>query len=979
MFKRLSILIILSLISSTVWAPLGYDADSDVGFSATSAESVETDTTNFDNTLSGTDTDVQKALDTLDDSIAELLASTNTWTGENTFQRDLTAESNFTMTDGSMSITGDHPTLIDLLSTNVGNAAILRLFPQANLTTNNATWVGIEIDGQNLDPSGNNIDIEGINVNMSNLNYSGATGELCAIRSKVRTLADIAFCTNGKYNAEIDASGTANGDVNAIFDVTIDKGGSTGGEVHVLEANEVGVGTAFTSIIGAYGETTVIHQHAGVFEDMDWGGDFTGSNYYNHTPSYTSVSVDGVLVPADNDFILIADTNKFDAISVDLETESIQDVFLEFYYGDGSQGWTQFSPNDGTNGFKDSGLVIWDTSDLTGWGTDTVNEITGLTGAVNYYWIKIVRTRNVISITPVENLIQVLESIAYQWDGNGEISVYTVSATTVGTTGDITSGATVYGKAGNFDEVRTSTIHAKSPLFINSSEIKVPSGATIDSVDVSELAVSTGTANRPITLVVGFTKDCDYICDGASDHVQIQSALTALTALGGGTVLLREGTYDCDGAGQNLMIAVTSTTIMGVGDATVLSLNNDQNLLLISSDNCKLMNLAIDCTTGDGNIVEVDAANCVIQNCLWNNLATTSGHEAYLNIFATGLNALVIGNRFLDSTQPTALPIIKVQGHNTIVTNNYIETAGDGIYGITADNVTVIGNRIIAVSEGINISNANCDNWMISGNNFQGCGTEITDSGTGTQIRNNLDKNGAWLAETSPINMGGQNLENAGKGSFTSVISSGPGKLSEIELTNGATAAGNIDAGSFTGNGPGLTNLSTAPCASSGNKNTEYSFDAGSFDVPNLGGASPYEFEYEIGTTSYPAVELRFSSSTDQSAFKKVKFHNEYDGGNITFKIDYYCDNAEVGNIEFNVEVTTATGVKSTKWDNNAFGLFSNNAVAYEINTATLTISSNKPVAGKEYRMRLWVDVSDTTYDEGSIRVRQMAVDFDKK
>ena len=102
MFKKLSILIILSLILTFAYADLGYDADSDVGFSATSAESVETNTSNFNGTLSGADDEVQKALDTLDAAISGLIASSPTWTGEHTFTRPLTV----TTTGGLLSLTG---------------------------------------------------------------------------------------------------------------------------------------------------------------------------------------------------------------------------------------------------------------------------------------------------------------------------------------------------------------------------------------------------------------------------------------------------------------------------------------------------------------------------------------------------------------------------------------------------------------------------------------------------------------------------------------------------------------------------------------------------------------------------------------------------------------------------------------------------------------------------------------------------------
>jgi hypothetical protein len=59
----------------------------------------------------------------------------------------------------------------------------------------------------------------------------------------------------------------------------------------------------------------------------------------------------------------------------------------------------------------------------------------------------------------------------------------------------------------------------------------------------------------------------DFICDGTADDVQIQAALDAAHAVGGGTVMILDGTY-------NLAAAVNvydNITLCGVGRATILS------------------------------------------------------------------------------------------------------------------------------------------------------------------------------------------------------------------------------------------------------------------------------------------------------------------------------------------------------------------------------------------------------------------------
>jgi hypothetical protein len=42
---------------------------------------------------------------------------------------------------------------------------------------------------------------------------------------------------------------------------------------------------------------------------------------------------------------------------------------------------------------------------------------------------------------------------------------------------------------------------------------------------------------------IGFSSDCDYVCDGVEDDVQINAAMVAVNAAGGGTIYFKDGTY----------------------------------------------------------------------------------------------------------------------------------------------------------------------------------------------------------------------------------------------------------------------------------------------------------------------------------------------------------------------------------------------------------------------------------------------------
>lgn len=61
--------------------------------------------------------------------------------------------------------------------------------------------------------------------------------------------------------------------------------------------------------------------------------------------------------------------------------------------------------------------------------------------------------------------------------------------------------------------------------------------------------------------------DADYITDGTADDVQIQEAIDAVEAAGGGTVYIKEGTYACSAA----LLVQKTMTIVGDGRTTILN------------------------------------------------------------------------------------------------------------------------------------------------------------------------------------------------------------------------------------------------------------------------------------------------------------------------------------------------------------------------------------------------------------------------
>lgn len=98
----------------------------------------------------------------------------------------------------------------------------------------------------------------------------------------------------------------------------------------------------------------------------------------------------------------------------------------------------------------------------------------------------------------------------------------------------------------------------------------------------SHLTNSGSTDPRPASRVVaasnasaGWSAGADYVCDGTSDDVEIQAAITALSATGG-TVILSDGLFTVDGQGISTLYTGIHIKGQGIG-ATTIKLANNQD------------------------------------------------------------------------------------------------------------------------------------------------------------------------------------------------------------------------------------------------------------------------------------------------------------------------------------------------------------------------------------------------------------------
>jgi hypothetical protein len=121
----------------------------------------------------------------------------------------------------------------------------------------------------------------------------------------------------------------------------------------------------------------------------------------------------------------------------------------------------------------------------------------------------------------------------------------------------------------------------------------------------------------------GASGQFDYQCDGVSDQVEIQQAINAVNAAGGGVVQLSEGTFIIDGS----ITLASNVTLLGTSWKTVIKVkggfNANLNIFnLAGQQNIGLENLWIDVNRRgqtSGNLItfwsDNTSENLVIKNC----------------------------------------------------------------------------------------------------------------------------------------------------------------------------------------------------------------------------------------------------------------------------------------------------------------------------------------------------------------------------
>jgi len=261
-----------------------------------------------------------------------------------------------------------------------------------------------------------------------------------------------------------------------------------------------------------------------------------------------------------------------------------------------------------------------------------------------------------------------------------------------------------------------------------------------------------GSMTRTIVISREPDRSGNYICDGTADEVQINVAIVLANALGGGTVMLRNGQYNI----AAVISLLSNVTLRGNGYGTHIRLGNNLNINCIegNADNyCAVEDLRVDGNKANNADQAVDASQngiaflntsctyfkvvgcwCVdcertgiwidsswgsiVGNQLLNNgragFAVEEGfyhaitsNVARGNTFAGYIydthNSTLTGNTDYGGTYGIEA---HGGGRNTIVGNGII-SAGTGIFGNGVNDTPIVGNCVEYSNVGIYWSNGN--------------------------------------------------------------------------------------------------------------------------------------------------------------------------------------------------------------------------------------------------------------------------------
>ncbi len=309
----------------------------------------------------------------------------------------------------------------------------------------------------------------------------------------------------------------------AIMLFNIDESLSIGGDIVALEVlstegNAKVIGLELGPVVNP------IMQLSGTFDDMD-SALVVGTD---RLAEFISTGSDIEMFSVDNDSVTIGNTAKFTDIAFLLATvASGGGIDPKFEYSTGIDTWATFTPTDGTDGMKNTGVIQWILGNIPSWATGLGSE----------FLISITRERNTLTTPPVEDKVQISVTAEFDWDKNGDVHINSITTQEYGM---FKGSASVVGDFGVGD------VASNQGLFYNSSN------------DRFGISVGAGSPNAKLEI------------QGAVDFGGENKLNAIFKANVGGALAIRIQANTDDNALIQLAVgnAVVKSTIKQIGDPT---------------------------------------------------------------------------------------------------------------------------------------------------------------------------------------------------------------------------------------------------------------------------------------------------------------------------------------------------------------------------------------------------------------------------
>ena len=233
------------------------------------------------------------------------------------------------------------------------------------------------------------------------------------------------------------------------------------------------------------------------------------------------------------------------------------------------------------------------------------------------------------------------------------------------------------------------------------------------------------------TSTAGWTQaDCDYLCDGTDDQVEIAEAIKNLPD-DGGEIAILDGAYNisssvsfdlsADSGAKNVVLSGngSSTVFIGNGNITFSQYKSvGENLGSVNLQNLSFENVGV-----ATQYISSCASGCRFQNSYFRSFTVQSG------------NTEICGNYFYNESGPS-ISVSAIPNGTAFISKNCIITKDSIAMSVVGGTQIVSENTITGSGSVVDVS---C-NGLVENNQFNGCG--ISHTGNECTVLGNCIQNG---------------------------------------------------------------------------------------------------------------------------------------------------------------------------------------------------------------------------------------------